>query len=406
MAYGFIERFKAPYTTITFGGTQAITKVNSSYAIPMDHGCVNGTATTLNGHAVFAGGQTQSGSGYVTNRVAAVNDDGLRLRLPDMHSTREYLAAATVKDMSVSRNAALFAGGRDVNGNNLSTIDVYYQDFTHDEGTLSLPNAVHALAGVTFGDYAIFAGGQGIDTKPVSAAAFSANWTRTILSDLSSPGSTISAACNSNYAIFAGGHLDSGMSSSVTAYDSTLVKATSPSPLSSGRAWITSGTAGDYAMFVGGEVPGGVTNVAEAYDKNLTKVSASNYTWVVRYAAATSLGSYLLIMGGMGNANYYNIARYYDQNLVLHETGALARLSINGVAASAGEYAYFYGGRQGNNYWWELDGYRLPNKVTVYPGTRYKLGSMANEVTASSMQTITTEAPILGYIKIKNANLP
>lgn len=404
MAYGFIERFKAPYTTITFGGTQAITKVN--YFLPYGYGNAYSAATTLGEYAVFAGGQTSSNTSNTINTVFAIDVNSFLLRLPDMYTPRRFLAAATVKDMSASRAAALFAGGLDANSNNLSTIEVYYQDFTHDEGTLSLPNASHALAGVTFGDYAIFAGGQGIGTKPVSAAAFSANWTRTILSDLSSPGSAISAACNSNYAIFAGGYLDSGISSSVTAYDSTLVKATSPSPLSSGRVWMASGTAGDYALFVGGETSGHVASVAEAYDKNLNKVTAPNYTWTVRAAATTSLGSYLLIMGGMGNSNYYNIVRYYDSNLVLHETGPLFHLSKDGAAASAGEYAYFYGGHKGNSYWGEVDVYHLPNKVTVYPGTRYKLGSMANEVTASSMQTITTEAPISGYIKIKNANLP
>lgn len=404
MAYGFIERFKAPYTTITFGGTQAITKVN--YFLPYGYGNAYSAATTLGEYAVFAGGQTSSNTSNTINTVFAIDVNSFLLRLPDMYTPRRFLAAATVKDMSASRAAALFAGGVDANGNNLSTIEVYYQDFTHDEGTLSLPIAAHALAGVTFGDYAIFAGGQGTDTKPVSAAAFSANWTRTILSDLSSPGSAISAACNSNYAIFAGGYLDSGISSSVTAYDSTLVKATSPSPLSSGRVWMASGTAGDYALFVGGETSGPVASVAEAYDKNLNKVSAANFPWGIRAAAATSLGSYLLITGGMANVNYSDIARYYDSNLVIHETGALFHLTKDGSAASAGEYAYFYGGHQNNSYWGEIDVYHLPNKVTVYPGTRYKLGSMANEVTASSMQTITTEAPISGYIKIKNANLP
>lgn len=403
MGDAIISRRGSEYTTINFDGTQAITKVNTF--LPYNYGNAYAAATTLGEYAVFAGGQTSSDTSRTINTVLAIDVNSFLLRLPDMYTPRRFLAAATVKDMSASRAAALFAGGTDANGNNLSTIDVYYQDFTHDEGTLSLPNAAHALAGVTFGDYAIFAGGQGIDTKPVSAAAFSANWTRTILSDLSSPGSAISAACNSNYAIFAGGYLDSGISSSVTAYDSTLVKATSPSPLSSGRVWMASGTAGDYALFVGGEISGGVTNVAEAYDKNLNKITAPNYTWVVRAAATTSLGSYLLIMGGMGNLNYYNIVRYYDSNLVLHETGPLFHLSKDGAAASAGEYAYFYGGHKGNSYWGEFDVYHLPNKVTVYPGTKYKLGSMQNETTSSTMQTITTDAPISGYIKIKNATI-
>ncbi len=401
MAYGFIERFKSPYTTITFGGTQAITKVN--YFLPYGYGNAYAAATTLGEYAVFGGGQTSSNTSNTINTVFAIDVNGFLLRLPDMYTPRREVAAATVKDMSASRAAALFAGGWDGTNTNLNTVEVYYKDFTHDEGTLSLPNAAHGLAGVTFGDYAVFAGGEG-NTFLASAVAFSANWTRTILADLNSSANLLSGATNSNYAIFAGGFNGSYVSSA-TAYDSNLTKAT-PSSLSSGRAWIASGTAGDYALFVGGEASGSVASVAEAYDKNLNKLSATNYTWNVRHAAATSLGSYLLIMGGMGNSDYYNIARYYDSNLVLHDTGALYHLSSDGVAATAGEYAYFYGGHQGNSYWGEIDVYHLPNKVTVYPGTRYKLGSMANEVTASSMQTITTEAPISGYIKIKNANLP
>ena len=405
MGDAIISRRGSEYTTINFDGTQAITKVNTF--LPYNYGIAYSGATTLPGYAVFGGGKRGSSDSDTINTVIAINGDGSWVRLPNMHTSRYYLAAATAQSVNQSEGVALFAGGKDYQGNNLDTIEVYYQNFMHDESTLQLPNAVHALAGASFGQYAIFAGGQGNNTKPVSAAAFSANWTRTILSDLSSPGSAMSAACNSNYAIFAGGYLDSGTSSSATAYDSNLAKATNPSPpsLSNGGAWIASGTAGDYALFVGGEGSGGVTNVAEAYDKNLNKVSASNYTWVVRAAAATSLGSYLLIMGGMGNSNYYNIVRYYDSNLVIHETAPLFHLSKDGSAASAGEYAYFYGGHQGNSYWGEIDIYNLPNKVTVYPGTKYKLGSMQNETTSSTMQTITTDAPISGYIKIKNATI-
>lgn len=394
------RRGGSEYTTINFDGTQAITKVNTF--LPYNYGIAYAAATTLGNYAVFGGGRM--GDGSKTATVFAINQDSF-IRLPDLYTSRSFHAAATVKNMGQSGDAALFAGGQDYQGNNLKTIEVYYQNFLHDESTLSLPDAVHVFAGVTFGNYAIFAGGQGNNTKPVSAAAFSANWTRTILSNLSSPGSTISAACNSNYAIFAGGYLDSGISSSVTAYDSTLVKATSPSSLSSGRAWIASGTAGDYALFVGGETSdGNAAATSEAYDKNLVKVTAQDYTWGVRAAAATSLGSYLIVFGGgWGNSNY-RIARYYDSNLVLHVTDSLLHFSKDGSAASAGEYAYFYGGHH-DGYWGEVEVYHLPNKVTVYPGTKYKLGSMTNEATSSTMQTITTEAPISGYIKIKNATI-
>lgn len=406
MAYGFIERFKAPYTTITFGGTQAITKVNTF--LPFNSGVAYSGATTLGDYAVFGGGKIGSSDSYTTNTVIAINTDGLWVRLPNMHTSRHLLAAATahsVDQVDQLGDTALFAGGANSNGDSLDTIEVYYQNFMHDESTLHLPSAAAGLTGVSFGDYAIFAGGFYSDTRIANAVAFSANWTRTILSDLNAAGDIVGGARNSNYAVFAGGWA-STFTSAVTAYDSTLTKAT-PSSLSVARNWMASGTVGDYALFVGGETgTNSASNVAEAYDKNLNKLSAANYTWTVRKASAASLGSYLFVAGGMGAANHYNIARYYDSNLVLHETGALFHLSINGSAASAGEYAYFYGGHKGNSYWGEVDVYHLPNKVTVYPGTRYKLGSMANEVTASSMQTITTEAPISGYIKIKNANLP
>ena len=405
MGDAIISRRGSEYTTINFDGTQAITKVN--YFLPYGYGNAYSAATTLGEYAVFAGGQTSSNTSNTINTVFAIDVNSFLLRLPDMYTPRRFLAAATVKDMSASRAAALFAGGVDANGNNLSTIEVYYQDFTHDEGTLTLPNATYALTGVTFGDYALFAGGTNDSTRFASAVAFSADWTRTILSDLDAAGDNIGGACNSNYAIFAGGWNSSGFVSSATAYDSTLAKVTPlPPSLSVARNNIAAGTAGDYALFVGGETgSNSATNVVEAYDKNLNKVSASNYTWTVKKASAASLGSYLLVAGGMGAKNHYNIARYYDSNLVLHETGALFHLSINGSAASAGEYAYFYGGHQGNSYWGEVDVYHLPNKVTVYPGTKYKLGSMQNETTSSTMQTITTDTPISGYIKIKNATI-
>ena len=52
-----------------------------------------------------------------------------------------------------------------------------------------------------------------------------------------------------------------------------------------------------------------------------------------------------------------------------------------------------------------VDVYEINNKVQVYPGTKYKLGSMASEYTSSTMQEIETTAPITGYIKIKDATI-
>lgn len=403
MGDAIISRRGSEYTTINFDGTQAITKVNTF--LPFNSGIVYSGATTLGDYAVFGGGKIGSSDSYATNTVFAINTDGLWVRLPNMYTSRSQLAAATAHSVDQLGDTVLFAGGLNSNGDSLDTIEVYYQNFMHDESTLQLPSVAALLTGVSFGDYAIFAGGYYSNTRIANAVAFSANWTRTILSDLNAAGDVVGGARNSNYAVFAGGWA-STYTSAVTAYDSTLTKAT-PSSLSAARNWMASGTVGDYALFVGGETgASSVSNVAEAYDKNLNKLSAANYTWGVRKASAASLGSYLFVAGGMGGANYYNIARYYDSNLVLHDTGPLSHLSINGVAASAGEYAYYYGGVTNRGvYSSSIEVYRLPNKVTVYPGTKYKLGSMQNETTSSTMQTITTDTPISGYIKIKNATI-
>lgn len=395
MAYGFIERFKAPYTTITFGGTQAITK---SGTIPAYQN-VYAAGTTLGEYAVFGGGALATNSSSVKDvTVFAVNSDNLLIFIEYFSVGRDYLAAAHFD------NYAVFAGGRNSSGASVNNVDAYSINFFRSTN-VTLNDAAHALAGVSFGNYAIFAGGQGTDSKLTSVTAFRDYLDKTNLSDLNSAVSVPAGARNSNYAIIAGGYTDSGTSSSVTAYDSNLAK-TTPSDLSIARFSIAAGTAGDYALFVGGETSDGVTNVAEAYDKNLTKLSAQNYEWGLRKAAATSLGSYLVIFGGMGGANNYRRVDYYDSNLVRHNAPNLTRLAINGTAASSSEYAYFFGGNYGSSYSEVIEVYNLPNKVTVYPGTKYKLGSMQNEVTASSMQTINTEAPISGYIKIKNANLP
>lgn len=398
MAYGFIERFKAPYTTITFGGTQAITKSGSFELYNNAFGAA-ANAGPNNAYSLFGGGEyTSSG---LESTVCAIDNNNVYILLGTLRVARNLLAAATADD------SALFVGGRDVNGNASDAVDPYNSILVR-ESTLRVVYApVYYLMGVSCGKYAIFAGGYDGTNRFSNVIAFSNIFGHTDLSNLSDAVATAGAARNSNYAIIAGGYGVNGVVDTVNAYGTDLTKATNPAPLSVARELIASGTAGDYALFVGGKISGSnVSNVAEAYDKNLTKLSVQNYEWGLREAATASLGPYLVIFGGMGGSNYYRRVDYYDSNLVRHNAPNLTNLAAYGAAASSGEYAYFFGGHFGSTYRNTVDVYQLPNKVTVYPGTKYKLGSMQNEVTASSMQTINTESPISGYIKIKNANLP
>lgn len=387
------RRGGSEYTTINFNGTQAITKSGTISA----YSEVYAAGTTLGEYAVFGGGSI-SVDGVKDVTVFAVNSDNLLIFIEYFSVGRDYLAAAHFD------NYAVFAGGRNSSNTSVNNMDAYNINFFHFTDN-QLYDAAHALAGVSFGNYAIFAGGQGTNSKLTSVTAFSGTLNKTKLSDLNSAVSAPAGARNSNYAIIAGGYTDSGTSSSVTAYDSNLAK-TTPSDLSIARSRISAGTAGDYALFVGGETSDATAvTTSEAYDKNLVKVTAQDYTWGVRGAAATSLGSYLVVFGGGWGGTNYRIVRYYDSNLVLHSAPNLTNYAVNGTAASSSEYAYFFGGNHGSSYSEVIEVYNLPNKVTVYPGTKYKLGSMTNEATSSTIQTITTEAPISGYIKIKNATI-
>ena len=95
----------------------------------------------------------------------------------------------------------------------------------------------------------------------------------------------------------------------------------------------------------------------------------------------------------------------YDQRLIYNKSKDLgyARGSLAGTIV--GNYALFGGGRYDSGVTPRVDAYYINNKVLVYPGTKYKLGGMTSESTASSMQMIETTTPITGYIKIKNATI-
>ena len=87
--------------------------------------------------------------------------------------------------------------------------------------------------------------------------------------------------------------------------------------------------------------------------------------------------------------------------------GALDQPRYGLAATTVGDYALFGGGLgpTGSTESATVNAYYVNNKVLVYPGTKYKLGSMSSESTSSTMQEIETTAPITGYIKIKDATI-
>ena len=85
----------------------------------------------------------------------------------------------------------------------------------------------------------------------------------------------------------------------------------------------------------------------------------------------------------------------------------LSELKTSIVATTVGDYALFGGGSKGSlsECYDIVNAFQIKSKVFVYPGTKYKFGSMASEETSATMQELTFTPPITGYIKIKDATI-
>ena len=144
-------------------------------------------------------------------------------------------------------------------------------------------------------------------------------------------------------------------------YPTELVKSTTIA-LSKGRYELAATTVGNYALFGGGIDASGRSIVVDSYSASLVRRTPTPLS-EGRYAlAATTVGGYALFGGGYGTSDFYNAL---------------------------------------------VDAYttRGNTSLTVYPGTRYKLWDMQNELTATTMQTLTGSLPLTGYIKVKKANV-
>ena len=149
-------------------------------------------------------------------------------------------------------------------------------------------------------------------------------------------------------------------------------------------------------MFGGGEASSRLSTV-DAYNTSLTRSTPTALSVARSYLAATTVGNYALFGGGIVSET----VDAYDTSLTRSIPTVLSQWRRFLAATTVGNYALFGGGE----YDATVDAYYVNNKVLVYPGTKYKLGSMSSESTSSTMQEIETTAPITGYIKIKDATI-
>lgn len=402
MAYGFIERSRNPYVTIKFDGTQTVSNIstNTSLSEPVAHN----QGASVGSYAIFAGGMSRL-LGEGKSNVNAFNTNGFaRITPSSLSEARAYFASASTTDY------AYFAGGINANRDPISSVEMYDKNLIRQSATsLKFLSEGNAGIGTWDGQAAIFAGGRNGNSYNNAVYKYQGS-VATELTSLTYYPTFHAASRNKNYVIFAGGlSTNDGtiLHDTVNAYDSNFTRLIPSDLLSEARAGIATATAGNYALFVAGVANSGPvgSNKVDAYDLNLTRTIASNYYGTYAGAFGASAGGNAVFTGGRNGDNYTYATSVYSPTLVHTYTTNYPHAAAYGAATSVENLAVLSGGYFGNDYWDTVVAYGTQNKVQVYPGTKYKLGSMANEVTSNSIQTITVDSPISGYIKIKSSTI-
>lgn len=258
---------------------------------------------------------------------------------------RCYLGAATTKSY------ALFKGGTTTQSSNqaVSTLDVY--DSLLTKTSYSNMGYNMGSTGVSFADYAFFAGGQWDGDNSNNISVFNDTLTRTNLT-LNYRGSIKigGAKIGSSYALFIGSDSSTAYQNNGTAIDSNLTIKSTPA-LSAQRNYIGSASVGGYAVFAGGAF--GTSNQpydnVDAYNDTLTQTTVSSLKTARYDAAGCSMKDYALFGGGHNGSNsvYYSDVDCYDDTLSKINVNNLsaARMGLSGVGLE--RYGIFAGGFNG-----------------------------------------------------------
>ena len=360
-------------------------------------------ATSVGNYALFGGGYT----GSYTGGVNAYDTSLTRTTPTGLSQARELLAATNVGSY------ALFGGGQRGNSTKLATVDAYGQTLTRTTPT-ELSQARRSLAATSIGDYALFGGGSAFSSV---VDAYDTSLTRTTPTGLSQARYALAATTVGGYALFAGGGITSSSRTKVVdAYDSSLIR-TTPTALSRNSYELAATTVAPvggsspqsgYALFGGGSE----SAVVDAYDTNLTRTTPTGLSRGRSVLAATTVGGYALFGGGMVGSYGRAGVDAYDATLTRTNPTGLSEARGELAATSIGNYALFAGGKtyiysSGRyQYFSTVDAYTPVSSynIQLFPDTKYSFNSSTEQI-SSTMQTITMEPPIVGYIKIKNTTV-
>ena len=371
----------------------------------------NLAATTVGNYALFGGGYSySSGVGYYRYATVDAYDTTLTRTSPTaLSQERSGLAATTVG------NYALFGGGQSSSSYS-AVVDAYDTSLTRTTPT-ALSQVRSSLKATTVGNYALFGGGSGGGYNYATVDAYDTTLTRTTPTALSQARSQLAATTVGNYALFGGGYFyfpgDSATYATVNAYDTTLTR-TTPTALSQARYSLAATTVGNYALFGGGESSSSYSAVVDAYDTSLTRTTPTELsqardgltaTTVARTGGSSPQSSYALFGGGYASSfpYYSDVVDAYDTSLTRTTPTELSQARNSLTATTVGNYALFGGGYNGSRLN-IVDAYTPYHDIQVFPETKYSFNN-SGEIFSPTMQTITMQGPVVGYMKIKNTTV-
>lgn len=337
------------------GEGKLISLFKSSTPTALNANISNGSypcCTNLGDFALYAVG------GYVT----AYDTSLTKTPISYLNPYRDQVSAT-----HIGNTCAIFAGGGDTSDNSGNVVEAYDTSLTKTTGSVALSgySKVGSAAAHT-PKYAIFAGGVGKTRSSgsvgrlMSVDAFNSSLTRSNPTGLATERSGIAATNIGDYAIFAGGYLDSSHNAltTVDAYSDSLVR-TSPDTLTIGINAARATHVGNYAL-IG---TGNNNTKVQIYDTSLTKITSNlNFTaWRSGYSGS-HVGNYAVFGGGYtNNSVYLDYMDIYDSSLTKMSVSDAFLSPRNSVAAThVGNYVLFGGGYNNSA------GVELRNVINAY----------------------------------------
>lgn len=257
-------------------------------------------SANFSGHAVFSGGEGPSS----TSTSATVQTK----RTSDAYSTS--LTRTTLETLPYIAYSGTAVGDKLLFvGKSSTTPQIFYYA---DGLTLVDPELEFSSTGRL--NYGVQCGAYGVFTDGESVYSIDNSLTVQTISSLTVTRDNLSAGRNNAFTIFAGGET-SVSSSTVDAYNYSLTQI-SADPLSQARKEATSGLIGEFAVFAGGYGEDGISGQVDVYSSSLSHEQKTPLSVPRRATASANTGTYLLFACGMWNTNtFYSTVDVYQLNI-------------------------------------------------------------------------------------------